>query len=100
MLLQTNSYILANCPAFIGEVPIYDFQNLQKSERPNFLEFQLVNISVLKYYLRHISIYLQIEKKFLLSIRIVQMNGLWISVCSAVSINMLQFALPLFFSAQ
>ena len=27
-------------------VPIFDFQNLQRSERPDFLEFQSVNISV------------------------------------------------------
>ena len=31
-----------------GTVPIFDFQNLQKSGRPDFLEFQPVNIPVFK----------------------------------------------------
>ena len=39
----------ANCPDFVGTVPIFDFQNLQKSGRPDFLEFQPVNILVLRW---------------------------------------------------
>ena len=31
-----------------GTVPIFDFQNLQKSGRPDFLEFQPVNFPVFK----------------------------------------------------
>ena len=38
--------IPANRPDFIGIVPIIDFQNLQKSGRPDFLEFQPLNIPV------------------------------------------------------
>ena len=41
-----KNYIPANCPDFIGTVPIFDFQNLQKLEHPDFLEFQPVNIQV------------------------------------------------------
>ena len=44
--------IHANHPDFIGTVPIFDFQNLQKSGCPNFLKFHLVNIAVLKVMLR------------------------------------------------
>ena len=38
--------ILANRPDFIGIVSIFDFQNLQKSGHPDFLEFQPVYIPV------------------------------------------------------
>ena len=34
--------MLANRPDFIGTVPMFDFQNLQTSGRPDFLEFQLL----------------------------------------------------------
>ena len=38
--------IPANRPDFIAAVPIFDFQNLQKSGRPEFLEFHPLNISI------------------------------------------------------
>ena len=38
--------VLADRPDFIGTVPIFDFQNLQKSGHPDFLEFQPVYIPV------------------------------------------------------
>ena len=37
-----NIHVPANHPDFIGRVLTFDFQNLQKSGRPDFLEFQLV----------------------------------------------------------
>ena len=47
--MSNNGYkrcIPANHPDFIGTVPIFDFQNLQKSGRPDFLEFQPVSIPI------------------------------------------------------
>ena len=46
--LDRNRSMPANCPDFIRTAPIFDFQNLQKSGHPDFLEFQLVNIPLLK----------------------------------------------------
>ena len=60
--------IPANRPDFIGTVPIFDFLNLQKSGRPDFQEFQPVNIPVFKLVFKDINhiflvFLLQIEKK-------------------------------------
>ena len=58
---------------YLSTVPIFDFQNLQKSGCPDFLEFYPVNIPVFKVIFKtQISIFqvffLQIEKKYTLSI--------------------------------
>ena len=45
---HTNYIIPAKRLYFVGTVPIFDFQNLQKSGCPDFLEFQPVNIPVFK----------------------------------------------------
>ena len=44
--------IPANCLDFIRTVLIFDFHNLQKSGRPDFLKFQLVNTAVLEVMLK------------------------------------------------
>ena len=46
--VTTANDIPANHPDFIQTVPISDFQNLQKSGCPDFLEFEPVNIPVFK----------------------------------------------------
>ena len=49
-IFQAFEYILANHPDFIRTVLIFDLQNLQKSGRPDFPEFQPVTILVFKIY--------------------------------------------------
>ena len=54
--------------SYLPTVPIFDFQNLQKSGRPDFQEFLPVNIPVFKVIFKDINhiflvFLLQIEKK-------------------------------------
>ena len=45
LLFIMATTISANRPNFIRTFPIFDFENLQKSGRPDFLEFEPVNIT-------------------------------------------------------
>ena len=52
-----SSNIPVNCPDFFETVPILGFQDLQKWGRPDFLEFQQVNIPVFESFFRHKSVF-------------------------------------------
>ena len=63
LVFSIYTRILANCPDFIRTVLIFDLQNLLKSGRPGFPEFQPVTILVFKI-IFSMSFSLQTKKKF------------------------------------